>query len=198
MTNTDNDSKSGCGCIVLLLFVIGSSISSIKECVSPSSKTQSFPQTSVSYSYDSIDYINEEEDVSEGDTPYKEFYGPNYRCTRSQCSGIEVTAPHTSDIVVIIKRNNQDGKVISHAYICAGKTYTFDLPNGTFQPFFYYGEDWNPNKETPSGVKGGFVKYESFSKDEPQYINDCIIQYVLQLQQNGNFQTEHSNAKEFF
>ena len=119
-------------------------------------------------------------------------------CTRSQCSAIEVTAPTNSDIVVIIKRDNDRGSVISHAYIRAGRKYSFDLPNGTYQPFFYYGEGWNPNKDMGNGIKGGFVKDESFSKDNPQSISDCVLSYVLQLQKDGNFQTKGSNRREMF
>ena len=119
-------------------------------------------------------------------------------CHRAQCSAIEVTAPVNSDIVVIIKRNNDSGKVISHGYISAGDKYTFDLPNGVFQPFFYYGEGWNPNKDMGNGVMGGFVQDESFSKDSPQTIDDCVLSYVLQLRKDGNFQTKSSNRSEIF
>lgn len=133
-----------------------------------------------------------------GATPYKAFYGKNYKCPYSQCSGIRVTAPHQSDIVVIIKKNNQDGKVIQHGYICASDTYQFDISDGTYQTFFYYGEGWNPNKDMGNGVKGGFVKNEVFSKDEPKEVYSGILTYVLQLQRNGNFQTRSSNKAEMF
>ena len=100
--------------------------------------------------------------------------------------------------MVIIKRNNDSGKVVSHAYIEAGDKYTFDLPNGVFQPFFYYGEGWNPNKDMGNGVMGGFVQDESFSKDAPQRIDDCVLSYVLQLRKDGNFQTKSSSRSEMF
>ena len=93
---------------------------------------------------------------------------------------------------------DDNGKVISHAYIAAGDKYTFDLPNGVFQPFFYYGEGWNPNKDMGNGVKGGFVQDESFSKDSPQTIDDCVLSYVLQLRKDGNFQTKGSSRSEMF
>lgn len=133
-----------------------------------------------------------------GATPYVQSYGKNYRCPYSQCSGIKVTAPSESDIVVIIKRYNSEGKVIAHGYIKAGGTYQFDIPDGTYQTFFYYGEGWNPNKDMGNGVKGGFVKDETFSKDNPQDIYSGVLSYVLQLQRNGNFSTQSSSIDEMF
>ena len=133
-----------------------------------------------------------------GYTPYKKYYGKNYKCPYNQCSGIKVTAPHESDIVVIIKQNNQYGKVLSHVYICAGQTYQLAVPDGTYQTFFYYGKGWNPNKDMGNGVKGGFVRNEIFSKDNPQYIYSGVLIYVLQLQREGNFQTKGSNRNEIF
>ena len=85
--------------------------------------------------------------LSTGAMPYTQFYGKNYKCPYDQCSGIRVTAPGESDIVVIIKCNNQKGNVVAHGYIKAGGTFQFDIPDGTYQTFFYYGEGWNPNKE---------------------------------------------------
>ena len=159
-------------------------------------------QTNSSYTVD--DVLNEENKIyldnslSTGDMPYTQFYGKNYKCPYDQCSGIRVTAPGESDIVVIIKRNNQNGKVVAHGYIKAGGTFQFDIPDGTYQTFFYYGEGWNPNKEMGNGVKGGFVKDEIFSKDNPQEIISGILTYVLQLQRDGNFQTRGSSRSEIF
>lgn len=136
--------------------------------------------------------------LNTGDTPYVKPYGKNYNCSNNQCSGIKVTAPKESDIVVVIKRNNKEGKVISHGYIKAHETYQFDIPSGTYQIFFYYGKGWNPEKEMGNGIRGGFVKDEVFSKDKPQKINNAVLSYVLQLQKNGNFSTQSSNRSEMF
>lgn len=133
-----------------------------------------------------------------GATPYTAYYGKNYKCPQYQCSGIKVTAPRESDIVVIIKRNNQYGKVIAHGYIRAGSTYQFAIPDGTYQTFFYYGEGWNPNKDMGNGIIGGFVKDEIYSKDSPQNINSGVLSYILQLQRDGNFQTRESSRGELF
>lgn len=202
----DND-IGGCGCIFVILIFIGAFIVDKCKGVSEENNQQSSSKVTSDKTY-SNDYIENEFDEQDrlyitnhlktGDKPYVEFYGENYVCHRNQCSAIEVTAPENSDIVVIIKRNNEDGSVISHAYIRAGCKYIFDLPNGTFQPFFYYGEGWNPQKEMGNGIKGGFVKYESFSKDAPQAISDCILTYVLQLNRDGNFQTKESRRSEMF
>lgn len=136
--------------------------------------------------------------LNTGDTPYIKPYGTNYNCSHNQCSGIKVTAPKESDIVVVIKRNNKEGKVISHGYIKASETYQFDIPSGTYQIFFYFGNGWDPDKKMGNGVRGGFVKDEVFSKDEPQKINNSVLSYVLQFQKNGNFSTQSSNRSEMF
>lgn len=201
-----DNSSSGCGCLVfILIFAIGFIVDKCKGSDEHNNRpsTESYSEYTNSYSQEEPELTEEERlyldnSLTTGETPYAEYYGSNYKCPYSQCSAIEVTAPTNSDIVVIIKRNNEQGAVISHAYIRAGRKYTIDLPNGTFQPFFYYGEGWNPEKEMSNGVKGGFVKDESFSKDNPQVINDCVLSYVLQLQKDGNFQTKGSSRSEMF
>lgn len=212
-TNSDND--SGCGCLVLL-GICGLIALIINTCNGNDEKNRTAPQkqakTETYYNpqtaRETIENAEEElsdEDkkylnnsLSTGAAPYAEYYGKNYKCPYDQCSGIKVTAPHESDIVVIIKRNNANGKVISHAYIKAGDTCFFPIPDGTYQTFFYYGEGWNPNKEMTGGIRGGFVKNEIFSKDNPQEIYSGILTYVLQLQRDGNFQTRGSNRNEVF
>jgi hypothetical protein len=140
-------------------------------------------------------YINNR--LPTGDTPYETFYGGNRRCSSAGCSQITVQTPANSDVLVTIKK---DGNVVRHAYIRAAGSYTFELPNGVYQPFFYYGKGWNPDKamkETPNGtLKGGFVAEEAFGKDTPQALSDNILTYELILQKNGNFSTRPSNAQD--
>ena len=208
-----NSNGSGCGCIILLLFCIGSGISQCNRSCKDSHRdiaTDSIAVDTTIIEDSEGAYVPYYETLPEEDKkyldnslttgvqPYSEYYGESYMCHRAQCSAIEVTAPVNSDIVVIIKRNNDSGEVVSHAFIAAGDKYTFDLPNGVFQPFFYYGEGWNPNKDMGNGIIGGFVKDESFSKDSPQTIDDCVLSYVLQLRKDGNFQTKSSSRSEMF
>lgn len=213
MERNSSDS-GGCGCLILIVIAIAFGINKCSEsdtCTSSSITSTSISQPKQSSYYDtqqvasSVEEELPEEDkqyldnsLTTGATPYSSVYGKNYRCPYTQCSGIKVTAPHESDIVVIIKRNNSSGKVIAHGYIKAGGTYQFDIPDGTCQTFFYYGEGWNPNKVMKGGVKGGFVKDEIFSKDNPQEIYSGVLSYVLQLQRDGNFQTKGSNKLECF
>ncbi len=142
--------------------------------------------------------IDDDIKFSTGDTPYSHYYGSNMVCRQSECSGVKVTAPELSDVVVIIKKNNKNGKVAGHAYISAGDTYKINLPNGTYQTFFYYGDRWSPYKDMGNGVKGGFIYNELFSKDKPQEIYNAVLTYVLQLRRDGNFQAESSNRSELF
>lgn len=219
MAYRNNSDSSGCGCIILIIIAIAfivnkcngtdSSSASSTSTMRTTSQTES-SNSAYQTSSDSHDYYLVEDELSEEDkqyehnslstgaAPYTAYYGKNYKCPYEQCSGIKVTAPGESDIVVIIKRNNTNGKVISHGYIKAGATLFFPIPDGTYQTFFYYGTGWNPNKEMSGGVKGGFVKDEIFSKDSPQEIYSGILTYVLQLQRDGNFQTKSSNRGEVF
>jgi hypothetical protein len=139
-------------------------------------------------------YLNNS--LSTGSTPYSYLYGGNRSCDDYGCSQISVRTSN-SDVLVTIKRND---KVVRHAYIRSNSSYTFEMPDGTYQPFFYYGKGWNPNKvmkETPQGtLKGGFIEDESFGKDNPQTLNNNILEYQLILQQNGNFSTKPSNAED--
>ena len=45
-------------------------------------------------------------------------------------------------------------------------------------------------------MKGGFIANEDFQKDEPQELNNEKLEYILILQQNGNFSAKSSNPSE--
>lgn len=206
----NNSNNAGCGCLILIVLAIAFVVNKCNDGGETSTTNGNEATNRSSYQRSNIaDYSNEEElseedkqyennSLSTGTSPYTTYYGNNYKCPYDQCSGIKVTAPAESDIIVIIKKNNQDGKVVSHGYIRAGQTYKFDIPDGTYQTFFYYGEGWNPNKDMGNGIKGGFVKDEIFSKDNPQEIYSGVLTYVLQLQRDGNFQTKGSSRGEIF
>lgn len=140
-------------------------------------------------------YINNS--LSTGSTPYSYCFGRNSSCSDWGCSQIKVRTPYNSDVLVTIKKGE---KVVRHAFIKGGTSYTFELPNGTYQPFFYYGKGWNPEKvmkQTDCGtLKGGFITNEDFGKDSPQTLSNNVLEYELILQQSGNFSTRPSNANE--
>lgn len=212
MAEYHSDNNSGCGCLVVLAicgFIVYTCSNSDGDKKKETSLEQQNTETynTIESEMDTgpiLDELTEEDkqylsnSLNTGATPYIQFYGKNYRCPKEQCSGINVTAPRESDIVVIIKKDNSSGKVISHGYIRSGATCFFPIPDGTYQTFFYYGEGWNPNKEMANGIRGGFVQKEIYSKDEPQDIYNGILTYVLQLQSDGNFQTQGSNKMEVF
>ncbi|ATN06650.1 hypothetical protein HX017_06700 [Myroides marinus] len=131
--------------------------------------------------------------LNTGATPYARYYGGNSSCNDYGCSQIKVRTSN-SDVLVTIKKND---KVVRHAFIQAGDSYTFSFPNGTYQAFFYYGKGWNPEKEMKNGeLKGGFIANEDFGKDDPQYLSNNVLEYELIMQQNGNFSTRPSNPEE--
>lgn len=140
-------------------------------------------------------YINNS--LETGDTPYSYLYGVNQSCSSYGCSAIKVRTPRNSDVLVIIKK---DAQVVSHAYIKAGNSYIFELSDGSYQAFFYYGKGWDPEKvmkQTHKGtLKGGFISDEHFGKDDSHSLSNQILEYELILQRNGNFRTRPSNANE--
>ncbi len=136
-------------------------------------------------------YINNS--LRTGATPYSRYYGSNSSCNDYGCSQIKVRTSN-SDVLVTIKKNDN---VVRHAFIQSGDSYTFSFPNGTYQAFFYYGKGWNPEKEMKNGkIKGGFITNEDFGKDDPQSLQNNVLEYELILQQNGNFSTRPSNPEE--
>lgn len=122
-----------------------------------------------------------------------------YECYEKSGSNSKITTitstQSESDLVVMIK---QGDILVRNAYIKAGDKYSFLLPNGTYQVFFYSGRGWNPGKAMPNGLKGGFVTDESYSKDSPTSLSYQEMVYELILQQNGNFSTQQSSEDEIF
>ncbi|AWV98336.1 hypothetical protein [Arcticibacterium luteifluviistationis] len=143
-------------------------------------------------------YINNS--LKTGSMPYAKYFGSNNSCHDSYgCSQISVQTPSNSDVIVTIKK---DGQVFRHAYIEANSNFTFNMPNGTYQPFFYYGTGWNPKKIVKETVyetlQGGFISSEHFGKDSPQFLSSNVLSYELVLQQNGNFSSKPSSSEEAF
>lgn len=129
--------------------------------------------------------------LSTGDVPYStnRAYGSDSQIT------IRTSANSYCDVVAIVKSY---GEICADAYIAAGDSYTFNLPNGQYQVFFYGGKGWNPNKQMAGGRQGGFVANESYSKDSPVNLDNQELEYSLIPQPNGNFTTEQSNPNEVF
>ena len=132
-----------------------------------------------------------------GSTPYRYCYGINkkFRYPRSQ---IKVKTGD-SDVIVTIKKN---GTVYRHAYINSSDSYTFDVSNGYYDVYFYYGRGWNPKKllkkASCGNLKGGFVSDVSISKDMSLYLNNQIMTYTLTKVTYGNFSPKGSSINEAF
>ena len=136
--------------------------------------------------------------MNTGDMPYKYCYGNGYACNNN-CSKITIKVSGDADVIAIIKK---DGQVYSHIFIEKGNSYSFSVPTGNYQPFFYSGTGWDSNKFI-SNVEcgeliGGFLNNESMGKDDVQYLNNNILTYELIPQRNGNFNTKASNKNEMF
>lgn len=130
--------------------------------------------------------------LGNGNSPY--LQSNLYAQDESQIT-VSTSIDSKCDLVVIVKRN---GNMVANTYLQAGGEYTFNLPNGRYQVFFYAGKGWNPNKQMPNGLRGGFVANESYSKDSPVTLQYQGVTYSLIPQPNGNFDTQQSNASEVF
>lgn len=127
--------------------------------------------------------------LSTGAKPWSDYYSP---ARWGSNSDITVQAGG-SQVVVTIKHND---RVVDHAYIAAGDSYTFKIRNGVYQVFFYYGSEWSPEKPMPNGVYGGFLYNEVVSKDSPVELHNQGLTYTLYSVSNGNLQTQSSSLYE--
>lgn len=114
-------------------------------------------------------------------------------CTRYKSNGFISNA----------EADNALGKILSvvkHAYIGPSSSYTFELLDGTYQVFFYYGSGWDSNKAMKSSncnsIRGGFKTQESVSKGDPITLKGNIMEYTLTRSTLGNFSPKSSNLDE--
>ena len=136
-----------------------------------------------------------------GATPWSNCFGINASCQGYECSGIKVITSSSNPVVVIVKKY---GKVIKHAYISSGSSYTFEVKDGTYQVFFYYGSSWNSRKKMSSdecsSLYGGWDYNENVTKDDESITfspsNRGTLTYTLSSVINGNFNTKPSSIKE--
>lgn len=126
--------------------------------------------------------------LEQGTLPYEKYYGANQVAKTKFNADIDVTAPIAFDVVAVVRKENELGDVVAHAYIRADSTYTFRVDNGKYQVFFYIGKGWKPTKKMENGVEGGFVRNETFSKDDPVSLANEVITYrVSMVQKNRRF-----------
>ena len=132
-----------------------------------------------------------------GATPWSNCFGLNASCSYVGCSDILVKTSKSDPVVAIVK---QSGKVKKHAYISANSSFTFELPDGTYQVYFYYGDNWNNSKEMSSEecsyITGGFNSNEFVSKDDPITLKGQVMEYTLTTVTHGNFAPKSSSIEE--
>jgi hypothetical protein len=138
--------------------------------------------------------------LTTGARPYANCFPATNNCSGLFCSEIRVNNSG-SDVIVTVK--DRSGRVVRHAFIQGNNSFSFHLPDGTYQTFFYSGRGWNPNKSmtssTCSQLRGGFVSNENFSKD-PSFDNlrRDVVTYTLTPTRSGNFNTTGSSASQNF
>lgn len=135
-----------------------------------------------------------------GKMPYSSCYGSGNNCNDRNCSEIKVITGGSGDVLVTIK--NSSRRVVRHAYVKGGNSFSFKVPDGSYQVFFYSGTGWNPLKTMSSSscnsLRGGFVANENVTKDDYINLYSQIMTYELILQQQGNFSTKPSSKNEAF
>ena len=132
-----------------------------------------------------------------GYTPWSDCFGTNASCGYVGCSDIIVNTSSSSPVLAIVKQYN---KVLKHAYISAGSSYTFEVKDGTYQMFFYYGSSWNSKKKMSSdecsNIYGGWNYNESVTKDTYITLKGQYMEYTLSSVTNGNFSPDKSSIEE--
>lgn len=191
MNLVHNENSIGCGCLIIIALIA----ISVHYCEQNGNSAESEKGKNPLERLEKINPITErygDNRLETGNQPYE-----NETIVRGDDSQIVVRTSGTdrTDVVVILKKNDM---IVRNKYVQAGDQVVFDIPDGTYQVFFYYGKGWYPDKEMPNGMKGGFVMYESFSKDDPQSLEHNILTYELILQTDGNFSARPSNAEEAF
>jgi hypothetical protein len=141
---------------------------------------------------EAINKINDEHyknySLNNGAMPYAYCYGS----ANFGQSKITINAGN-EDVIVTIK--NLKNIVVRHVYVKSNRSFTLNVQNGRYNVFFYYGDGWNPKRIMPKTICGnligGFVNNEFTNKD-PEIVDLFYsnLVYTLQIQSNGNFQTE--------
>lgn len=139
--------------------------------------------------------------LSTGSRPYRSYFG------RSLSGGHQMSfkTGSGSDYVVIVKRYG-NRQYVDHLYIKGGDYASMNLPDGTFDVYFYSGNGWNPYKLNGE-CEGGFVENAAIQKDGPvtlqrryegDYYYDQTLSYTLYPVYNGNLTLQGASEKEAF
>ena len=141
--------------------------------------------------------------LQDGESPYDAIFGEGlYHNTQNS---ILVKASDSSDVVFILI-DVVSGKRIRNEFINRGSTFELTkIPYGTYDYMYFSGINWSDEIDLGIGVKGGFTKNGSFSKNS--YSSDRIefeqgyygsYEITLYSVSNGNLETTKTSAEDFF
>ncbi len=215
-----DDNWKSCGCIVVVIFIVViiiAVISANNTTDNASSADSIAVDTAIYDPYSILDSAVADTTVVEPDTafiypqedsvtanpyegnrlktgakPYKSVYGKG----RTGINYLEFNTSGEYDYVVIAKRH-EDDKVVNHIYIRGGENATMNLPNGTYDIYFYSGRSWDPTKDMGK-VKGGFTENDHIEKDVAVSLNNEYGQYTLYPVSNGNLTLMNADENEAF
>jgi hypothetical protein len=63
--------------------------------------------------------------------------------------------------------------------------------------FFYIGKGWHPERLMEDTIRGGFVSYETYSKDNPVTLYNEVITYQLSMKERNRSMSESTRAEMF-
>lgn len=141
--------------------------------------------------------------LENGDSPYDEIFGKGiYNDTQNS---ILIKASEKLDVVFVLVDINTDRR-IRNEFINKGSTFNLTkIPYGTYDYMYFSGNDWSDEIDLGIGVKGGFTRNSSFTKnsystDRIEFEQGYYGTYELTLYSviNGNLETESTSAQDFF
>jgi curved DNA-binding protein CbpA len=170
--------------LILLYFIISYSSSGSKPQGSYrlSPKDSAFLHNALENASKSTAPVKEEEEpISNFDSPYSSFFGEERYNTDSKNS-INISNSYNSEAVVCLV-DNKEHRTLRNQYIPMGGTFKMNnIPDGTYFLKIYFGNEWDPVKTFPEqGIKGGF-------KQELGYftLNEGKESLVMRQQNVGN------------
>jgi len=129
-----------------------------------------------------------------GSKPYASSFGKAQ--TGTNYFYFKTSESDDKDFVIIVRRS-RDNRYVNHTYIKGGETAQINVPDGTYNVYFYSGKGWNPNKVIGERV-GGFVDDETLQKDGPVKLFSAYMEYTLFPVFYGNLRLENASKKEAF
>lgn len=139
-----------------------------------------------------------------GANPYYAYFGHGEYDSENNFY-LKVKAPSDSDIVFNLI-DNRNSKIVRSVYIKKSEEFSIEwIKSGKYDYSYISGLDWWAELEINNGIKGGFIRNQSFHKnrfneDQLEYEEGYTGGYEITLTAviNGNLDTREVNQSTFF